>query len=414
MTYFKLALFAFLFTAGLSACHRDQKQPLTAPEKELTDSADIIEAIFKNRRNFPQYDIGAVFQSDTNYYEYHPGNTQTVAYIAGYCFQNNVHIRVRGRGHSMNGSSLPRTGEFFLITDKLRQYTYVNDSVIEVESGVSMHAISNWLKQYGYELPVINDGGAGPSLGGYISAGGISDRSHEYGGFWENVESVTLVDGTGRVREIGRQDSTFKWLFGSAGQLGIITKAKLKIIRYDKAPVKPLPTTDRIDEKWANASNGQHSSHEFIYKGNKIVFWLNIYAPWKDKDETMEFSHKIRVHNQDRTVLQPDCIWKIKHLSFVPPLVYPEAVDLICIGVWGYLPINQGDEEARQYLINMESHFMKEVLADRKYRRYIQTEIVAKDVDYREYLGPAIYDEFKRTKEAFDPKMILNKGFFKN
>lgn len=405
---FILLLLFGVFT--FSSCQRDKRNYSEIPN---IDSALLIREVFKDRTEHSISDIGGVFRSDTGYFEYHPGNIEPIAVVAAYCAKHHIKIRVRGRGHSMNGSSLPRQDELFLVTDRLRKYRYVNDSVVEVEAGASMHAISNWLKQYGYELPVINDGGPGPSLGGYISAGGISDRSHRFGGFWENVEEITLVDGTGKIRNIAKQDSVFKWLFGSSGQLGIFVKAKLRIIPLKGATQSKLPLKGSIGEEWGLLSYGAHTSHNFVYPGEKIVFWLNIYAPWNDKDETMEFSHGVRVQNQERTILQPDCIWKIKNIHFVPPLIYPVSTDLICIGVWGYIPVNQGSDEARNYLINMESGFMKQIMADRKYRRYIQTEIVAKDVNYRDYLGPEIYDAFKQLKQTYDPQSILNNGYFK-
>ncbi len=395
----------------VSACQRNKPNPAY---REYADSAKLVQEVFNYKPGFFVYDVGGVFSSDTNYYEFHPTNTAAVSVVTKHCYSLSKKIRVRGKGHSMNGSSLPKNGELYLVTDKLNKCWRVNDSIVEVEAGVSMQSIRNWLRHYGRDLPVINDGGAGPSLGGYISAGGIGEGSWLYGGFWENVEEVTLVDGTGTVKIIKKEDAAFKWLFGSAGQLGIITKAKLKTIRFSKVPLRELPDRSTITEEWAVLSEGQHTSHEFIYKGEKIVFWLNIYAPWTDKDEAMEFSHSIRVQNQQRTVLQPDCIWKISCFKFVPPLIYPKSEDLICIGVWGYIPVNKGKEEARQYLIDMENGFMKQIMADRKYRRYIQTEIVSKEIDYRSYLGAEIYDEFKKLKFAFDPKLILNNGFFKH
>ena len=56
------------------------------------------------------------------------------------------------------------------------------DGTLTVGSGITMFGLEQWLNEYGYSLMNRNDGGYGPTLGGYISAGGISNQSGTYGG----------------------------------------------------------------------------------------------------------------------------------------------------------------------------------------------------------------------------------------
>ena len=109
---------------------------------------------------------------------------------------------------------------------------------VEIEAGVTMGDLSNFLKKHKRSFPIGLSGNTGM---GYILTGGISPLSRNRGlaidhivelkGFWGNGKEFHLY------RPHTPKDSTIEWtaLCGAAIFLGIITKVKLRT-----QPFKPL------------------------------------------------------------------------------------------------------------------------------------------------------------------------------
>ena len=128
-------------------------------------------------------------------------------------------------------------------------------ATITVGSGAVLWDVRDFVAGYGYRLPVYNGGWAGPSVGGFVCAGGMGLRvppeeragydvpspgaapdpapvsiSERHGGFWAHVARITFIDGCGRVHEVAAGDADFRWLFASMGQLGLILEVTLCLL----------------------------------------------------------------------------------------------------------------------------------------------------------------------------------------
>ena len=109
---------------------------------------------------------------------------------------------------------------------------------VEIEAGVTMGELSDFLKKHKRSFPI---GLSGKTGMGYILTGGISpisrgrglaiDQLAEVSGFWGNGKEFHLS------RPNTQKDSLFEWkaLCGAAIFLGIITKVKVKT-----QPLRPL------------------------------------------------------------------------------------------------------------------------------------------------------------------------------
>ena len=109
---------------------------------------------------------------------------------------------------------------------------------VEIEAGVTMGELSDFLKQHKRSFPI---GLSGMTGMGYILTGGISPLSRSRGlaidqimeikGFWGNGKEFHLL------RPNSQKESTFEWkaLCGASIFFGIITKVKLKT-----QPLRPL------------------------------------------------------------------------------------------------------------------------------------------------------------------------------
>lgn len=142
-----------------------------------------------------------------------------------------MNIRVRGAGHSMNGSTLPKQNELLFSSLGLRSLRRISNHSIEVGSGAQVWVIDDFLKQYGCYLPVVNDGGGpAPTVGGFFCAGGFGVNSRDHGGFWNHVESLRIWSKTFGEKIIYPDDEYF-WTLAAAGNIAntVILTARLKI-----------------------------------------------------------------------------------------------------------------------------------------------------------------------------------------
>ena len=125
----------------------------------------------------------------------------------------------------------------------------LKNAAVTAGAGIPIALLNEFImKESDYALPVANGGGIGPSIGGFFSAGGISYTSEKYGGFWNHVLEVTLVIGNGKIIHVKPDNEIFPWIFGSMGQLGIITEAKLALVPVKNMhdPAYPLNKQDHI------------------------------------------------------------------------------------------------------------------------------------------------------------------------
>jgi FAD/FMN-containing dehydrogenase len=344
-----------------------------------------------------------------------PHSDIQVKEIMIFAHTHNLPVRTRGRGHSANSTALPRKNELLLSTENLNTAVVLNDSIIDVGSGVSVHGLNNWLRQYGYFLPVVNGGGAGPSVGGFISASGIGPNSSVYGGFWDQVLEITLISGKGEIFKVSREDSLFKWVFGSMGQLGVIAGARLRIISAGTG-VRPLPESAVVSEEWSERYDGPRMVNpriaELTSQGMDLrVFWFIMIGPWKFANQYQKSMHELFVRYSERLYLEPNYNWKISRQSFIPPLFSVHDESLICTGPWGVIPAKP-DSAMFDALLQLEDEFVRLVDLDSSVSRYIQAERVGGGFDFESYFPKATVNQFRVWKKKLDPKHVLNRGSF--
>lgn len=330
------------------------------------------------------------------YLEAWPRDSREVTELIRFAYQNNLSIRVRGNAHSVNGSSLPRFSELLIHTDNLNTIKFNKAGEVTVGAGIPMFLADYYINNHSdYSLPVINGGGIGPTLGGYISAGGLSSSNRS--GFWNFVEEVTLVTGNGKILHLKRGDTLFPWLFGSMGQLGVITEARLSLIKSTKKqnPVYPVGLIDHISYQHEN----------YFDKDHLPVYWFNLLIKpselAKAKQELLALQNKY----PDLLKYIPIYQWGIAKADVLPPLVYPKDGDFYSTGIWGIvLP-----DLDKKMLAKMEKDFNKLVM-QHHYHRYIQAELTNQPKDFELYFGPTLYQKFYAIKHDLDPKMLINPG----
>lgn len=345
----------------------------------------------------PLIDWGKVAASTASqYYQAAPDSVDAAAAAVRRAAEDDLPIRVRGRGHSANGSSLPRGGELLLFTENLNHFEVLAPGVVRVGAGVTVFGIRSWLGGFGYTLPVFNTGTVGPSLGGYISAGGIGLGSAHHGGLWENVRWIGLIDGQGTYRRIDRGDPLFRWLFGSMGQLGLIVEAAIDIVPLPDTRPRALPPNGRVPEWWEGneAARDGYARH---YRRQRM-YSVAVFAPVGSEDAVERELGALLAPFAAQFHINAPLRLPIRFRSFNPPLIFPAQASFTAVG---YELFPREGTETRAVLA-VEERFAAFV-AERGYRRYLQMELAHDPARIAAYFGEAIWSGFAAAKAELDP-----------
>ncbi|HLB41334.1 MAG TPA: FAD-binding oxidoreductase [Gammaproteobacteria bacterium] len=352
-----------------------------------------------------QVDYGKLKVSATCYLEAWPRNTTQIAKLVKIAYQHNIPIRTQGARHSQNGISLPMQHELLIHTTTLNHIRFSQDGSLVVESGVPVALINPIIQRYSkLFIPIFNGGGIGPTVGGYISAGGISPASEEYGGFWEHVRAITIVTGYGNLLHIRNHHPLFLWLFGAMGQLGIITEAELEVIPLDLLNPITSFTTSLLPENFATTVN----MNSYNKKQNDPLYWFNLFVT---ADQLAQAKHRLQqLQNRYPDALSyiPLYQWQVSYIDLMPPLVFNQHRSFIAIGIWG----KKGNRMHSQDQFNKLSEAFSQLVNETHYRRYIQSESSSSPKLYKQYFDTKTYSEFRKIKLSLDPKLLFNQNSF--
>lgn len=339
-------------------------------------------------------DYGGYYRSRSRYFEYAPATAEELQ--AAVCEANarRMPIRIRGNGHSMNGTAIPRADELLLRVTGLDHYRFDAEGTLTVGAGAAVWDVHALLRNFGFDLPVYNDGdAAAPSVGGYLAAGGFGATSGRHGGFWETVAALTLVSGDGRRLTSRPGDELFPWLFGSMGQLGIICEATLRII--------PLPGRPPA---YPRGSCGHIAASRHDWEKN---MWYTVFVPKPAWPQALGDLIAIGRRHAPAWRARPPYAYDLPFRTFNPPLIHPRQENLAAVGIWGEIPAGDFDPEGLRRLDAAIADWLR---SHPDYRRYAQAELVFEEFDYRAQFGPIYHARLTGLKRVLDPLQLLVPG----
>ena len=348
-------------------------------------------------------------------------------------------LRVRGSGHGLSGATLPRKGETLLCTRGLDHYRIEAPGLITVGGGAILWDVRDFVAVRGWRLPVYNGGWAGPTVGGFASAGGLGLRvpvgehgkptapqaldpvslSERHGGFWAQAVKLTIIDGRGRVHDILPGDEDFPWMFASMGQFGLILEATLRLVPQpgvdDALPVGSagrIPVSNPLDPNESDAAAPA--------QGVDWTYWFTAFAPVDEEDAVWQaIGDWSRAH---RDALRPTGGWigplqddhpigfryLVRRKAPTPPLLYPRDEDFLTLGVMAVCA-GVGTDAGDAALAEAEQDFVARIVA-RGWALYCQAENLTRSVDFRSYWGEERWQRFCALKARFDPDGRINVG----
>lgn len=378
------------------------------PSQPREQAESILEAFAEFRPTVVEKsltDFSGLRAGATAFCQVAPRKADAICRIVRSAYERNIPLRTRAQGHSLNGSTLPGSAELLLTTRNVRHVRFEEPGTVTVGCGVVLWVLQYILRQHGYDLPVLNDGYPGPSVGGYLAAGGFGPRSAVYGGFWDNVVEVRLVDGCGELRRVTAHDPLFPWLFGSMGQLGIVFDAKLAIIPLTEAGAPAYPTAKALV---APQLAEPKVPPEFETEADESLIWFTLFVPDEHLEQALRELADLERRHGGVMRFQQRYRYPIRYRGKVAPLVYPEARSLTATGAWGWLGDRASEGIAR--LLEFDRDFMAIAKSRPDYRRYVQSELPSGPEVYGRCFGSAIYAAFRELKSELDPRSLLNCG----
>jgi len=267
-----------------------------------------------------------------------PASIEDIIKIIKFAFRNKIKVAAQGQAHSLYGQSQVEAG-VVIDSSTLNQIHSITSDRAEVDAGVLWRELLQATLQQGLTPPVFTDY-IELSVGGTLAVGGIGGTSYRNGVQVDNVLSLEVVTGKGKIKTCSREQNRdlFEAVLAGLGQCGIIVKATVKLIpAVEKARVFLLFYDDLAT--FINDQRLLVADERFSYLEGQVVSDDN--GGWRYLLEVASF------YNQDAL---PDNNTLLQGLNYIPGTqqiedksyfdfinrLAPLVEQLKSIGVWSF------------------------------------------------------------------------------
>ncbi|MBU1565838.1 MAG: FAD-binding oxidoreductase [Proteobacteria bacterium] len=405
-----------------------------------------------------------------------PENDEDIRIIFQVAEKYQVPVSLRGAGHTCYGQSLS-DGGILLVNNRENPDIAMEGDQVSVHSSTQWFALERKLNEQGLTSPVLTDY-LNLTLGGTLSVGGYGLRSFQYGAQVDNISELELLlpDGS-RMRCSPQENSDlFRYSLCGLGQLGFISKVKIKPIQYRqftsvfyvlctsvkdfikgvKAILHPdfIREIDHFSSYWLNGSfiieigksfSEENKTEQEALK-KKVQSQIAFYKNAVIKDYHL-YLHKVRENWVERYGISHH-IWedyifgieeleeflnraitttKISHFQNILPALYIVACDTAETGGIPFSP-TYGSTSKMVYSVGfyyMVKYGDKKQLqtAEDHHKQYMRNCLDLKGRPYlygwhglseeqKKQFYGADYLKLKALKKQYDPQNILNPGVF--
>jgi len=154
--------------------------------------------------------------------------------------EHGLHVSTRGSAHSQSELAISEGG-ILLDMKSMRRVLSVDpeSETVDVEGGVVWRDLVHHLKRWDL-VPRVLTNNLGVTVAGTLSIAGIGVASFRYGSQGDNVVEMDVVTGEGKRVTCGpgKNEELFWSVVAGLGQVGVITRARLKLRRW-----KPMTRT---------------------------------------------------------------------------------------------------------------------------------------------------------------------------
>jgi FAD/FMN-containing dehydrogenase/ferredoxin len=168
---------------------------------------------------------------------YQPENSQELQRMISQARKNRAKIIPRGAATSGMGGLTPLKKSIIMDLTQLNRIQDFDEKkkTISFEAGLRWWSLKRFLNKHSFDLFTYPTS-LFSTVGGWLSTGGYGINSYRYGHISNLVESIEIF-ASGKSKEINRNDREFRYFIGTEGQMGIISRVRLKVreLRRTKA-----------------------------------------------------------------------------------------------------------------------------------------------------------------------------------
>ena len=209
-----------------------------------------------------------------------PTTEEGVAAVLKFAASKGVTVIPRGSGSSPFGGSVPVAGGLVLDMSKMDRVLEINskDKTVTVQAGARWADVDQSIEKNGLTLNT-TPSSKFSTVGGWLATGGMGLNSFSRGHVSNCVLSVNVVTPNGETRILVPGDVEFKAVFGSEGQLGVITSVKLSVRHKEEKGRPHLLFFDDIKSalSFANAlANSDVRPAHIVYESPSKFSYINM------------------------------------------------------------------------------------------------------------------------------------------
>ena len=185
-----------------------------------------------------------------------PGCTKEVSEILKLCNERLIPVTARGAGTGLAGQTVPVKGGIVLEMMRMNRIlsVRVEDLYCEVEPGAVFAHLNKALEPHGYWFPPGPGSGDVCTIGGMIANSASGIRTVKYGATRDLTLGLEVVLADGTMIDVGNRGlknasgyQLEKLFVGSEGTLGIITKARIRIMPKPKSSGSLIASFDSLE-----------------------------------------------------------------------------------------------------------------------------------------------------------------------
>ncbi|HRI45310.1 MAG TPA: FAD-binding oxidoreductase [Fimbriimonadaceae bacterium] len=210
-------------------------------------------------------------------FAYRPTTVTEIADLLALARRSGRKVVLRGKGRSYGDAAYLAEAVMIDLTrfDRILSWDPASGR-LEVEAGVTLGDAWRHTLEDGWWPPVVS-GTMHVTMGGALAMN-IHGKNHfAVGSLAEYVDEIDLLTADGAVQTLypGREDGLFEAVIGSAGLLGVITRAVLRMKRLHSGDLRVLPLSCA---SWAEQFAAFDSLLDSTCPPDYLVSWVDAFA----------------------------------------------------------------------------------------------------------------------------------------
>jgi FAD/FMN-containing dehydrogenase/NAD-dependent dihydropyrimidine dehydrogenase PreA subunit len=159
-----------------------------------------------------------------------PKNVDEIEKVLAFANDRKIPVVPRGAASWGFGGVIPTNAGIVIDLSPFRKILAINTAkkTVTVEAGARWSDIDIMAKKEGLCL-MTYPSSKFSTVGGWISTGGYGINSFKYGHLSKQIVSMTVVTGTGEVKQLSPSDPDFTYFVSTEGEFGIVVEATLKL-----------------------------------------------------------------------------------------------------------------------------------------------------------------------------------------